>query len=115
MTEEHVRELHKLNPGLNRTLEEVRVASLRFATFSACHLFLNEFDQQLRMVGSIDAETFNQVSRIFTKVIFRIFPLENLLSNFQLQSERMELATLVKQFSVQGVVIKCCDIFNFDF
>ena len=79
MTEEHVRELHKLNPRLNRTLEEVRVASLRFATFSACHLFLNEFDKQLRKVGSIDAETFNQVSRNFIKVIFRIFSLVNLL------------------------------------
>ena len=61
MTEEHVRELHVLNPRLRQTLEEVKVSSLRFATFTACHLFLNEFSNQLKKVGSIDAETFNQV------------------------------------------------------
>ena len=66
MTEEHVKELQHLNPRPRESLEEVRVASLRFATFTACHFFLNDFSKQLKKVGSIDAETFNQVPDMHT-------------------------------------------------
>ena len=64
MTEEQVRELHNLNPRLKQTLEEVKVGNLRFATFAACNLFLNEFSNQLKKIGNIDGETFNQVLNV---------------------------------------------------